>query len=216
MNEQTITTAGATPIDRRRVLRTGSLAAGAAALPAAPSLARAQGATEETYDLALDGRTFRVVLANQANQADPNGLPQTGDTFVMYGSIYPAGTFVKGNLNLDQPGAIGRLICRGTFNVDVSTEAVPHVITSVQHILGPGLSVSAGAVEQAPDAIMHEGLEGGVPMTRRTITGGYGKYAGARGEATQELRGQNDTLIQLAPEISAPAASYTFTFTFAK
>jgi hypothetical protein len=215
MNGRALTTLiQETRLDRRRLLRRGGAAAGAAALLAAPTLTRAastpQQAGEERYDVALDGRTYRAL------SADPTALPTTGDPFVMYGSIFPAGTFDRGNLSPDQSGAIGRWICRGIYNVDVATEAVPHVITTVLHVLGEGLSVSAGQIEQGADAIIHEGLEGGVPLTMRGIVGGYGKYAGARGEATQELRGPNETLVRLTPEIAVPVASYTFTFRFAE
>ncbi|MGH2562069.1 MAG: hypothetical protein ACRDJH_23670 [Thermomicrobiales bacterium] len=202
-------------IDRRRILRTGGLAAGAAALLAAPTVARAvEPETEElVFDVALDGRTMRVV---RGPQSDPNSPAEVGDTFVMYGNIFPAGTFDQGSTSPDQPGAIGRWICSGAFNVDIASGGVPHVISTVQHILDSGLSIAEGAVEEAPDAIVHVGLEGGVPVTHRAIIGGYGRFANVRGEGLQELRGENDTLIQVTPDVTVPASSYTFTFRLAR
>jgi hypothetical protein len=165
--------------------------------------------TSLVFDVALDGRTVHMV---RANQTDPNAPPTLGDTFVMYGTIYPGGTFDQGSVNPDDLGGIGRWICRGAFNVDLASGAVPHAVSTVLHILGKGLSATDGAVEEAADAIVHEGLESGVPVIRRSILGGYGKYAGARGEALQEYRGDNETVIQITPEIAMPAPNYTFTF----
>ena len=202
-------------LGRRRLVRTGGLMAGAAALLAAPAVARAadDATDEESFDVALDGATMRYVKATPGH---PSGLPQIGDTFIVFGSIYPAGTFEAGNLNPDQPGAIGRWVCRGSIQVDLTTEEVPHAVTTVQHVLGEGLSAAGGPIGPAHDVIVHEGFEGGLPEGTRSITGGTGKYAGARGEVVQVFRGANDTLIQVAPEIAVPAPSYTFTFRFAK
>src|SRR5215211_270561 len=117
-------------LGRRQLVRTGGLMAGAAAVLAAPAIARAQDdlAPEATFDVALDGASVRYV---KAAPGDPSGLPMTGDTFILFGSIFPAGTFDSGNLNPDQPGAIGRWICRGSFYVDLTTEAIPHAVTTV-------------------------------------------------------------------------------------
>ena len=200
-------------LGRRRLVRNGGLMAGAAALLAAPAVARAKddAADEVTFDVALDGATMRYVKAAPGR---PDGLPQIGDTFILFDSIYPAGTFAAGNLNPDQPGAIGRWVCRGSISVDLSTTDVPHAVTTVLHVLGDGLSAAGGPIGAAPDVIVHEGFEGGLEEGARAIVGGTGKYAGVRGEVFQVLRGANDTVIQVAPEIAVPAPSYTFTFRF--
>jgi hypothetical protein len=200
-------------LSRRRLVRTGGLAAGAAALLAVPAVARAQDdlLDEATFDIALDGSTMRYVKAAPGH---PTGLPMIGDTFILFGTIFPAGTFDGGNLNPDQPGAIGRWICRGSISVDLTTDAVPHAVTTVLHVLGAGLSAADGPIGPIHDAIVHEGFEGGVPETTRAIVGGTGRYAGAQGQAVQVFRGANDTAIQVAPEIAVPAPSYTFTFRF--
>jgi hypothetical protein len=203
-------------LGRRRLVRTGGLAAAAAALVAAPAIARAEdgAAAEAIFDVALDGTTVRYVKAIPGH---PSGLPLTGDTFILFGSIFPAGTFDAGNLNPDQPGAIGRWICRGSFYVDLTTEEVPHAVTAVIHALGEGLSASVGGpIGPAHDAIFHEGFEGGVAESTRAIVGGTGRYAGVQGEVFQVVRGANDTLFQVTPEIAVPAPSYTFTFRFKK
>ena len=198
---------------RRRLVRSGGLMAGAAALLAAPAIARAQddAADEVTFDVALDGATVRYVKAAPGH---PSGLPMTGDTFILFGSIFPAGTFDAGDLNPGQAGAIGRWICRGSFYVDLTTEDVPHAVTTVMHVLGEGLSSAGGPIGPAHDAIVHEGFESGLPETTRAIVGGTGRYAGVQREVVQVARGANDTVIQVTPEIAVPAPSYTFTFRF--
>ncbi len=200
-------------LGRRRLVRTGGLMAGAATLLAVPKIARAQGAAadELTFDVALDGATIRYVKAAPGH---PSGLPLTGDTFIMFGSIFPAGTFDAGDLTPNQAGAIGRWICRGSFYVDLASEDVPHAVTTVMHVLGDGLSSAGGPIGPAHDAIVHEGFESGLPETTRAIVGGTGKYAGVQGEVVQVARGANGTLIQVTPEIAVPAPSYTFTFRF--
>jgi hypothetical protein len=200
-------------LGRRRLVRTGGLLAGAAALVAAPVVARAEDdlAGEATFDVALDGTTVRYVKAAPGH---PSGLPMTGDTFILFGSIFPAGTFDAGNLNPDQSGAIGRWICRGSFYVDLTTDAVPHAVTTVLHVLGEGLSAAGGPIGSGHDAICHQGFEGGLPESTRAIVGGTGRYAGVQGDVFQLARGENDTVIQVTPEIAVPAPSYTFTFRF--
>jgi hypothetical protein len=203
-------------LGRRGLVRTGGLVAGAAALLAAPRFTSAQDsdADEVSFDVALDGATVRYVKAVPGH---PSGLPLTGDTFILFGTIFPAGTFDAGDINPDQDGAIGRWICRGSFYVDLTTEEVPHAVTTVMHVLGEGLSATTGGpIGPAHDAIFHEGFEGGLEEGTRAIVGGTGRYAGARGEVVQVIRGGNDTLFQVTPEIAVPAPSYTFTFRFKK
>jgi hypothetical protein len=161
------------------------------------------------FDVALDGGSFRVV---RANGMDPAALPETGDTFVMTGAIFSEGTFNGGNLSPAQAGAIGRWMCRGAFVVDLASGLTPHAVSTVMHILDPGLSLADGAVAEAADAIVHEGLESGVPLIQRAVIGGYGVYAGARGAVEQVHRGDNETIIQVTPEVAMPAPSYTFSF----
>jgi hypothetical protein len=198
-------------VDRRRALRLGGGLAGATALAtlARPARTEAQAALE--LDMACDGRTFRL---NRTNQTGEIGLPVVGDTFIVYGSVYPAGSLDAGVAGPDDFGAIGRWICRGTFLIDVETGAVPHVITSVLFALAEGLSATNGLIGEATDGLLTQGLEGGLEETRIALGGGYGRHAGARGEVLQMLRGENETQIELAPDVSVPAPNYTFRFFF--
>ncbi|MGH2532439.1 MAG: hypothetical protein ACRDJW_09045 [Thermomicrobiales bacterium] len=91
------------------------------------------------------------------------------------------------------------------------------VVTTVQFVLGDGLSATAGNLGAAADAIATEGFEAEAGRdVVRVITGGYGEYAGARGIVTATVREENDTLIPFAPEVAVPAPNYTFAFEFAE
>ena len=193
-------------VDRRRMLKTGGALAGAAALTRA---AVGRAAERLTLDVACDGRTM---LINRLNQVEAFGLPRRGDTFVVTGSVYPAGTIDAGLTGPDQAGAIGRWTCRGAFDVDIETGGVPHVVSSVLFSFGDGLTATAGRVELAEDAILTDGFEGGVEEIRRVVVGGFGRYAGIRGEQIQYLRGENDTFLQIAPDVAVPAPNFTFVF----
>jgi hypothetical protein len=197
-------------VDRRRMLKTGGALASAAVLMRAAAGRAAEGLT---FDVACDGRTM---LINRLNQTEAIGLPRRGDTFVVTGSIYPAGTIDAGLTGPDQAGAIGRWTCRGAFDVDIETGAVPHVVSSVLFTFGEGLTATTGLVELAEDAILTDGFEGGVEEIRRVVVGGFGRYAGIRGEQIQYVRGENDTFLQIAPDVAVPAPNFTFVFNLAE
>jgi hypothetical protein len=194
-------------IGRRRMLQAGGVLAGTAALMRA---ATTRAAETLTFDVACDGGTM---LISRLNQTGEIGLPRRGDTFIVTGSIYPEGTIDTGLTGPDQAGAIGRWTCRGTFEVDIESGAVPHVASSVLFSFGDGLSATTGQVESAPDALLTDGFEGGVDEIRRIVVGGFGRYAGARGEQIQYTRGENDTVLQIAPDVAELAPNYTFAFT---
>jgi hypothetical protein len=201
-------------IDRRQILRTGGALAGAAALLALPAAARAhEGEKTLTLDVACDGGSFRLVRQNQAEA----GLPLLGDWFIFYGSIYPEGTIDSGLTGPSQAGSMGRWVCRGTVLADFATlePMTVAVVTTVQYVLGDGLSAAAGNLGTAVDAISTEGFEAeaGIDVVR-VITGGYGQYAGVHGIVKATAREENDTLIQLAPDVAVPAPNYTFVFEF--
>lgn len=200
--------------DRRWLIRSGTVA-GAAGLLALPASSRAQMEDSLELDVACDGRTFRLIRVDPAQADAP---PMMGDTFIVVGSIYPAGAIEEGLAGPDQEGAIGRWVCRGTFALDAATaeEGAALAITTVLFALGEGLSSTAGQLQAAPDGIVTEGFEpeSEEPLTRGII-GGYGAYGGVRGDQIQVVRGTNDTEIMVAPEIVLPAPNFTFTFAFA-
>ncbi len=197
-------------VDRRHILRTGGAVAGAAALLGAPASAAQAAQTGDTLelDVAMDGRTWRM------NRLSEIGPPLMGDTFIIFGSIYPGGALDEGVAGPDDPGAIGRWICKGTFIADAESGIVPAVHTTQQFILGDGISASEGQLDAAPDALLTTGVEGGVEEVSRTLSGGYGEYAGATGSVVQTAHSTNETVRQVGPGLTAPSGNYRFVFTF--
>lgn len=199
-------------ISRRTAMRSGGALAGMAALVGAGGSAARASQNQETLelDVALDGRTWRM------NRLSEIGPPLMGDTFITLGSIYPGGAFDDGVTGPDDPGAIGRWICQGTFIVDVASGDVPHVLSTQHFVFGDDLSSSTGQPNTAADALVSIGVEGGVEETLRTVSGGFGRYAGASGSVHQAWVGSNETLMQVAPGTIMPAFNNHFVFTFAE
>lgn len=54
-------------------------------------------------------------------------------------------------------------------------------------------------------------MEGDIEVVR-AVTGGYGHYAGARGEATEPPVGTNDTFLNLGGGTLQPAFTVSFEF----
>jgi hypothetical protein len=129
-----------------------------------------------------------------------DGMPASGNTFIVEGFIYPEGTLNGTNgvvVSMDEDGnpvvepefpdlVIGRWICRGWFIGDgLHTTDEPWAISTQLFELdgqfGEVTIVSEGY--EIPDD-----LEANV---YRAITGGTGNYAGARGEQVQRTLGLN-------------------------
>ena len=147
---------------------------------AAPSASK-EMSKELTIDVACDGRTYRQ---NNVDAAAPGS--HRGDTFIVSGKIYPAGTIPAGTgvFSPDNPGSIGNWTCRGVWLVsseELANGASPAFDTSQIYLL--------------PDEtkqIFSEGLEGPIP-TLRAVTGGTGSASGVSGQVRQELLGTNAT-----------------------
>ncbi len=155
-----------------------------ACLPLLTGSASSQTTNPADCDVACDGRTFVI---NQVNHAATQ--IQRGDTFVLNGSIYPAGTIPSGGTRStpstfgpDHPGSIGTWMCRGTFlasGSELKSEKIQRSTT--QYFLFSDKS-----------RLFTEGFEGAV-LTNRVVLGGIKTYAGARGVATMERIGINAT-----------------------
>jgi hypothetical protein len=99
-------------------MRSGGAMAGAAALLAGGSQALNAHQSTDTLelDVAIDGRTWR------SNRLSEVGPPLRGDTFIVFGSVFAGGSLDEEDVaGPDDPGAIGRWICQGTFLVDVAS-----------------------------------------------------------------------------------------------
>lgn len=134
-----------------------------------------------TIDIACDARTY------VQNNVDPAASgSHRGDAFIVGGKIYPGGTIPKGDgvFSPDNPGSIGKWICRGTWMIsaDQLAEGASPAFDTAQTYLLPNESKQ----------LFSEGLEGPQP-TLRAVTGGTGVMNGVRGEVRQELLGTNST-----------------------
>jgi len=109
-----------------------------------------------------------------------------GDTFIVAGKIYPGGTIPAGEgvFSPDNPGSIGKWICRGVW-----------MIGSDELAAGASPAFDTSQIFLLPDdskQLFSEGLEGPQP-TLRAVTGGTGSMIGAAGQVRQETLGTNVT-----------------------
>lgn len=185
-------------VSRRRLIKQAGALAGATALLGGSQLAAgAGGASSMDIDVACDGRTFLL------NHVDGAGAAvKRGDTFIVNGKIYPAGTIAQGLTGPSQSGSIGTWICRGWFHYgieEIGAGAVPHVITTQLFLF------------DSFDGLITDGTEGG-EYTVRPVIGGYGMYHSARGISTEIEVEENETMIDLGGEVIVPAPNIRFAF----
>jgi hypothetical protein len=102
-NEERVET-GQRSISRRTLVKGGGILAGATALLGGASMAGAAGHHTLSLDVACDGRSFALV---RPSGADPDAPVARGDTFIVQGSVYPAGTIDDGLSGPTQAGRIG-------------------------------------------------------------------------------------------------------------
>lgn len=186
-------------ISRRQILKRGGAVAGAAALLGGAQIAGA--ASEHTFelDVACDGNTWVIT---RSPDADPDEPVRRGDTFVVSGRVFPAGTIEQGLERPNQEGSIGHWICRGWFY---------HPLEKIQDGLAPFLVTNQMYLLDSYDGLLSEGTEGGI-FTVRSITGGYGKYAAARGFVEERGLDTNSTTLDFGGGFQPPAPNIRFTF----
>jgi len=141
------------------------------------------------FDIAENGTRFSA----DDTPLDADGLPAYGNEFITEGYIYPRGTLTDSNgVNADGTPefpelVLGRWTCRGWHvGEGAKTTEGPWVVTNQVFDLGN----KAGS-----RTIVTEGFElpaANVPI-KRAITGGTGKYSGAKGEQVQVLLGFPNT-----------------------
>ena len=142
-------------------------------------------------DIACNGTTFQFVGATSG------GAPAKGDTFVVKGYIYPAGTFKKygatSGVNADGSPQFPNLVigiwsCRGWFLQDFATAKTgPFVATTQMYDFS-----TDGFAKQSLTSDGLELADQNVKITR-AIVGGTGSYAGSKGQVEQQSIGLNAT-----------------------
>jgi hypothetical protein len=162
-----------------------------------------------SVDIAMDGRTLRFNHGITYQEAG------RGDTFVLFGPIYPAGTLPTGaaSNSPDDPGSIGAWTFRSTFTYDggISRGSGLEACCGLPAVETPPLWIQArrgrpGVVDlfnQLGMGTAHYQFDvGGTlvvegPVSRPTgivaVVGGMGAFSGARGELTGVAIGTNST-----------------------
>lgn len=144
-----------------------------------PSQVKAQRGTTLNLDVACDCRTFSFNRGISFVEVLP------GDTFIVRGGIFPAGTLPEGAATNDPnaPGSIGNWTCRGTQAVsfaDAIAGVQPAAFITQYHLLNDG----RGLVSDGPT---------GEPEGLFAVTGGLGSFSGAGGNLTATIIGTNAT-----------------------
>jgi hypothetical protein len=170
----------------KRLLIVTLMATLAFLVPTAPADgADRQSDVTVTFDVAFDGRTYRGIHGVDPFATNPPDISR-GDTFILDGKIFPAGTIPAGDSDFgpDTPGGIGKFYCRGTFlyNFEEIAAGAAPIVNSTQH-----LELTGGS------GLVTEGLEGNVPTAVRAVIGGFGDFAGASGQLRMEVLGANPT-----------------------
>ncbi|MGH9629657.1 MAG: hypothetical protein ACRD7E_15185 [Bryobacteraceae bacterium] len=162
-----------------------------------------------TVDVAMDGRTVRFNRGITYQEAG------RGDTFVIFGPIYPAGTLPTGaaSNSPDDPGSIGAWTFRATLTYDggVSRGSGLEACCGLPVVDTPPLWIQArrgrlGVVDlfnQLGMGTAHYQFDNGGtlvvdgPVSRPTgavaVVGGMGAFSGAAGELTGVAIGTNST-----------------------
>jgi len=179
----------------RKLMYSIPIVALAALAPIGLSLAQEQADAENssrwhqktfTVYVAIDSPTAVFNTADPEKPYPPNpSLP--GDTWFVYGTIYPANhPLPTGFANNDpnEPGGIGRILCRGVNLVsgaDFTTPAFTSV-TELYMFSDPANSLIADGI----------GPNFGL-ANKRPVLGGTGRFKYAAGELTEEELGANKT-----------------------
>lgn len=198
-------------VERRELLRRAlwgavgvagaSVGVSAGAVTGAGNLAEAS-ASRLVIDMACLGNTFRFVPVPGDNMNDDlRGAP-----FSVEGNIYRGGTIKGDGFDPTKVKPSGTWVCRGWFMV-APGRATPDVITTQEYFLSAPLG---GKDSFIADQLVSSGIEGrGTPV--RSVIGGTGRYAGARGEVLQHGLGTNTTDLWLGGVLgSAPNFRFEF------
>ena len=196
-------------LDRRSLLRAGLLWGGGAAAAglAAPSAAPAQDwwppGPRLTLDVACLGDTLSMA---QGTGSAPGAGKLYASPFFVHGVIYKGGSLAAGD-GFDPRNAapgIGVWLCHG-FLLMGGDIPLPDVDASQEHVLG----------EVGPDSFGRAALHSSgfephsVGVTApRSVTGGTGPFAGARGVVTETLIGRNVTVLPTG--MNAPNLRFEF------
>ena len=147
--------------------------------------------------------TFTVDVAEatvnyKQNDVEPSqgqDVFSPGDTFILQGTIYPAGTLPRGKANNDPdaPGGIGKYRARGVFTTDFANfERAAEGLPGANPELG--LMTEIYSFHEDGTSIMTDGIWPNANFSaRRVVLGGTGQFRDIVGEIKEENIGENST-----------------------
>ena len=132
---------------------------------------------------------------NDVEPSEGQDVFSAGDTVILQGTIYPAGTLPRGKANNDPnaPGGIGKYRVRGAFTADFANfekaveglpGASPEVgfVTEIYSFHEDGTSILTDGIWPNPNF-----------SARRVVLGGTGQFRDIVGEIKEENIGENST-----------------------
>jgi hypothetical protein len=149
---------------------------------AIPKVRASEGNTF-TVDVALDANTY---VQNNVDRNEAGTSFSRGDTFILGGTIYPAGTLPSGMASNDPnaPGGIGKITCRGTYIIGVNDSSNATLFTDTTELyLLPDDATELIADGRTPNVM-------GATVDR-SLLGGTGRFRGATGEVHELELGTN-------------------------
>jgi hypothetical protein len=147
--------------------------------------------------------TFTVDVAESTvnykqNNVDPSegqDVFSPGDTVILQGTIYPAGTLPRGKANNDPnaPGGIGKYRARGVFTADFANfERAVEGLPGASHDVG--FVTEIYSFHKDGTSILTDGLWPNANFSsRRVVLGGTGQFRDIVGEIKEENIGENNT-----------------------
>ena len=132
---------------------------------------------------------------NDVEPSEGQEVFSAGDTVILQGTIYPAGTLPRGKANNDPnaPGGIGKYRVRGAFTVDFANfekavEGLPGANPEV------GFVTEIYSFHEDGTSILTDGIWPNANFSaRRVVLGGTGQFRDIVGEIKEENIGENNT-----------------------
>ena len=132
---------------------------------------------------------------NNVDRSEGQDVFSPGDTFILQGTIYPAGTLPRGKANNDPnaPGGIGKYRVRGTYTVDFANfEKAVNGLPGAKPDLG--LATEIYSFHEDGTSILPDGVWPNAHFSaRRVVLGGTGGFRDIVGEIKEENIGENST-----------------------
>jgi hypothetical protein len=143
-----------------------------------------------TVDIAQYASTY---VQNDVNPSEGQEVFSRGDTFIVEGTIYPAGSLPGGKADNDPhaPGSIGKYRMRGTFTTDFANfERAVAGSAGADPVLG-----FASELYSFPDdlaTVLTDGIWPNAHFSgQRQVLGGTGRFHDIVGEVNEENIGEN-------------------------